>query len=289
MKASRARSLPDRDAHCGEIRTITLGRSAARHQILAFMGFLACIEPFEVQRFQVLCEEWDAQITVVDAPGYGYGGGRLAPAERRALRRGDFAAVARRMARAAQRDHPPLGQGPVTVVGYSMGASLACAAAAQVALLRVTTLMLVEPVAMRRWNIPQLIQMVRSEDAALQPYLDDNAAWVNAVLPVQRRNEGLPACSRIDLAHLGFGLSRGGMTNDLLQAGATQNIAVHIVHGDCSRLCTITDVAKLAATCRRAGMSVRDVPLNGRHPMWHSLREATAIARSTRKYIGAQP
>jgi pimeloyl-ACP methyl ester carboxylesterase len=257
--------------------------------VLAFMGILACIEPFELQRFRLLCDEWDAQITVVDTPGFGYGGSRLAPAERRGLRRGDFTTVAQRMVQTAQRFHDPLCHKPVTIVGYSMGASVASAAAAHADLPPVRALVLVEPVAMRRWSIPRLVRAVRSEEAALQTCLDDNSTWPHAVLPMQRRHDVPPARSRIDLAHLGFGLSRGLMTRDLLQAGAIQNINVHIVHGTDSRLCTSADVAELAATCSRAGMSIHNVPLNGRHALWHSLRNARAIAQFTRKDIASRP
>lgn len=270
------------------LRTATVGRPDARHQVLAFMGILACIEPFELQRFRLLCDEWDAQITLVDTPGYGYGGGRLAPAERRGLRRGDFTTLAQRMVQAAQRFHDPLCHKSVTIVGYSMGASLASAAAAHADLPPVRALVLVEPVAIRRWSIPRLICAVRSEESALQICLDDNSAWPHAVLPVQRRHEARPARSRVDLAHLGFGLSRGQMTRDLLRAGSIHSCAVHVVHGTDSRLCTLVDVATLTSICRRTGMIVHDVAVHGRHPLWHSLRNARAIAQFTQPNLAAE-
>jgi pimeloyl-ACP methyl ester carboxylesterase len=274
---------PHSHAETDGLRVVTLGHPDAHRQVLVFMGFLACVEPFELQRFALLCREWDAQITVVDAPGCGYGGARLTRTQRRGLRRGDFTMVARRMVHAAQNHHRPLRRGPVALVGYSMGASLACAAAADPGLLRVDTLILVEPVAMRRWNLARLIGSVRSEDAVLDEYLRDNNAVPGAVPPTQRRDEPLPMCSRTDLAHLGFALSRGLLTSDLLRANAIQSFPTQIVHGAGSQLSRVRDIEKLVAICRRAGLKVHDVPVAGRHPLWHSLSEVAGLAQLTLK------
>ncbi|WP_431235943.1 alpha/beta fold hydrolase (plasmid) [Mycolicibacterium psychrotolerans] len=174
------------------LRVATLGRRDARRQVLVFMGFLACVEPFELQRFALLAAEWDAQVTVVDAPGCGYGGARLTSTERRACRRGDFTPVARRMVHVAQTRQHRLRRGRVTVVGYSMGASLAAAAAAAPGLLRVSNMVLVEPVAMRRWNLLDLLRSVRDEDHLLDEYLDRNSVFPHAALPIERRAEPAP-------------------------------------------------------------------------------------------------
>jgi alpha-beta hydrolase superfamily lysophospholipase len=278
-----AEHSPHSRAQTDGLRVVTLGRPDAPRQVLVFMGFLAYVEPFELQRFALLCREWDAQITVVDAPGCGYGGARLTRTQRRGLRRGDFTTVARRMVRAAQSHHLPLRRGPVAVVGYSMGASLACAAAADPGLLRVDTLILVEPVAMRRWNLARLIRSVQSEDAVLDEYLHDNNAVPGAVPPAQRRDEPLPKRSRTDLAHLGFALTRGRLTSDMLRANVIQSFPVQVVHGADSRLSQARDVEKLVAICRRAGMQVYDVPVAGRHALWHSLTDVAALAQLTLK------
>jgi pimeloyl-ACP methyl ester carboxylesterase len=264
-------------------RVATVGRADARRQVLLFMGFLACVEPFELQRFAVLAAEWDAQVTVVDTPGCGYGGARLTKTERRACRRGDFTPIARRMVHSAQLQHHRLRRGPVTVVGYSMGASLAAAAAADPGLLRVSNMILVEPVAMRRWNLLGLLNSVRDEDRVIDEYLDRNVAFPDAVPPSDRRNEPPPSTFRLDLAHLGFALSRGQLAPDLLRANAIQQFSVQVVHGVRSRLSRSAVVERLIKVCRRAGMEMEDVPVGGRHALWHSLPDVAALARLTRK------
>lgn len=271
--------------HCTEIdglRVVTLGHHDASRQILLFMGFLACVDRFELQRFDLLCREWDAQITVVDTPGWGYGGARLTRDERRALRRGDFTAVARRMVHAAQQHHAPLRHAPLTVAGYSMGASLACAAAADPGLLRVESMILVEPVAMRRWNLARLVCSVRSEGRVIEDFLDKNNAVPGAVMPDTHPGKSSPSQSRTDLAHLGYALSRGRLMSDLLRINMIQSFPVQIVHGVDSLLSRGHDITKLVAICRRAGMSILDVPVEGRHALWHSLPDVAALARRTR-------
>ena len=263
------------------LRVMTLGCPDNRRQVLVFMGFLACVEPFEVQRFALLCAEWGAQITVVDTPGFGHGGASLTTVERRGLRRGDFTVVARRMVRAAQDYHRPLRRGPVVIVGYSMGASLACAAAADPGLLRVSDMVLVEPVAMRRCSLLRLIGSVRSEGTVIDDYLTNNRGFPDAVLPAERRNDPLPHRSRRDLAHLGFGLSRGRIASDLLHANHIQRFVIEIAHGADSKLSRAGDVARLVTLCRRRGLHVLDVPVAGRHALWHSLPDAAALARAT--------
>lgn len=265
------------------LRAITLGYPDAHRQVLVFMGFLACIEPFELQRLALMSTEWDAQITVADAPGFGYGGARLTRAERVLLRRGDFTAVARRMVRTAQDHHSPLRRGGVTVIGYSMGASLASAAAADAGLLRVDTMILVEPVATRRWNLVRLIRAACAEDAAVGEYLDRNGYCPGVAPPTNRRGELLPHRSRWDLAHLGFALSKGRIPSDLLRTNVIQSPLVQVVHGADSRLSRADDVKHLAAICRRAGMHIRDVPVAGRHALWHSLPDVAALARLIRQ------
>jgi pimeloyl-ACP methyl ester carboxylesterase len=265
------------------LRVATLGRSDARRQVLMFMGFLACVEPFELQRFTLLAAEWDAQVTVVDAPGCGYGGARLTRTERRACRRGDFTPVARRIVHVAQAGQHCLRRGPVTVVGYSMGASLAAAAAADPGLLRVSNMILVEPVAMRRWNLLGLLHAVRDEDRVIDEYLDRNSTFADAVPPSDRRDEPPPSTSRLDLAHLGFALSRGRLATDLKRAHVIQSFPIQVVHGVRSRLSRNAIVERLGKVCRRAGIEIEDIPVGGRHALWHSLPDVAAMARLTRK------
>jgi pimeloyl-ACP methyl ester carboxylesterase len=266
----------------GGLRVATLGDTEARRQVLMFMGFLACVEPFELGRFALLAREWDAQVTVVDTPGYGHDLATLTWPERRGLLGGDFTTVARRMVRTAQTVHPRLRHGPVTVVGYSLGASLASAAAADPGLLRVADMVLIEPVAIRRWNLIDLIGSVRSEDGVLDDYLLRNTEIVGAVAPAERRGEQLPHRFPPDLALLGYAIGRGGIARDLLRANAIQPFQVQIAHGRQSRLSRSGDVHRLVTMCRRARMDVHDAPVAGQHALWHSLPDVAALARLIR-------
>jgi pimeloyl-ACP methyl ester carboxylesterase len=272
------------DGGCSTIdglRVVTVGADSARRHVLAFMGLSACIEQFELQRFTLLARAWNAQLTAVDVPGYGYGKARLTKTERRALRRGDFTAVARRMVHIAQQHNPALRQDAVTVVGYSIGSSLACAAAADPGLLRITDMLLVEPVALRRWSLPRLVRSVRSENTVINDYLENNRCFPGAVLPPERRNGELPDSSRRDIAHLGFAVSRGRIISDLLRANAIQQFPVEVVHGVDSKLSRAADVTRLLSVCRRARIQVRDLPVQGRHALWHSLPDVEALAAAT--------
>ena len=43
------------------LRVITVGDAAAPRQVLVFLGFAACVEPFELQRFTLLAATWDTK------------------------------------------------------------------------------------------------------------------------------------------------------------------------------------------------------------------------------------
>lgn len=267
------------------LRTASLGRPDSARQALVFMGIMAWVEPFELRRLGVLAEVWDARITVVDAPGCGYGGARLMPSQRRALRRGEFRPVARQIVQAAQACNPQLRRGPATVVGYSLGASLAAAAAADPGLMRITSLLLVEPVALRRRSISSLLRAVHSEDRAVDDYIDLNNGITGHIAPPHRRSDPMPPWSRVDIAHLGYALSRGRLARDLLNAHYIQGSSVQIVHGIDSRLSRPADVRSLVRQCRRDGMKVHDMPVAGRHALWHSLSEVTTFAERAGQFL----
>lgn len=272
------------------LRVATVGEATSRdgtsaRQVLAFMGIDAFVEPFELQRFSLLAALWDAQLTIVDAPGCGAGGGRLTSAQRRGLYRGDFTRVARRMVHSAQAHHAPLRRGSVSVVGYSMGASIAAAAAADPGLMRVSSLVLVEPVGMRRWGLVTLARSLRSERQFADQYVENNAAYC-AVLPTAKRGDTAPHRHRTDLARLGLGVTRGRMAVDLVRAKSIQDFDVQVVHGTQSRLAPVDDVTSFVARCKRGGVGVRDVPVRGHHALWHSLSDVATLARLTRGQLG---
>jgi pimeloyl-ACP methyl ester carboxylesterase len=260
------------------LRTACLGERDSPRQALMFMGIMAWVEPFELQRLALLAQAWNAQVTAVDVPGCGYGGARLTPSQRRELRRGDFAPVARQVVRTAQAHNPRLRRWPVTLVGYSMGASLAAAAAADPGLIRVSNLILVEPVALRRWHVTSLLRSVRSENRVVDEYVDRNHGVPAPVVPPHRRCEPMPPWSRIDVGHLGYAVSRGQLARELIRANAIQRFPVQVVHGIDSTLSRAADVTSLVRRCRRAGVDVHDVPVAGRHALWHCLTDVAKLA-----------
>jgi hypothetical protein len=144
--------------------------------------------------------------------------------------------------------------------------------------MRVSNLVLVEPVALRRWAVPSLLRSVRSENRVVDEYIALNYGFPGLMAPPHRRSEPMPPWSRIDLAHLGYAISRGRLLRDLLIASQIQRFPVQVVHGIDSALSRPADVRRVVGRCRRSGLDVHDVPVPGRHALWHSLTEVVSLA-----------
>lgn len=249
------------------IRVATVYHVKPQREILLFLGMLACVDPVEMRRSSILAEEWSANVTVVDLPGCGRGDSRLTKEDRSSLRRGDFASLSRRMVRSAQEVNPQLRRPDVVLVGYSLGASLAAAAAADAGLLHVGQLTIVEPVAVERRNPFRLLRSVHLEDRATA-WPDEHSAPGHGFTP-----------SRTDLALLGYALSRGHLTADIVRAKGVQRFAVQLVHGRESQLCSQRAVDRAVRVWRHSGIEARDLPLPGRHGLWHSPTAVADLAR----------
>ena len=239
------------------------------------MGMLACVDRVEIRRCSTLTEEWSANVTVVDLPGCGHGDSQLTKVDRSRLRRGDFASLSRRMVRSAQEVNPQLRRPGVVLVGYSLGASLAAAAAADAGLLHVGQMTLVEPVAVQRWNPLRLLQSVRAEDRA------------TGRAEAQYSPDHTFKPSRADLALLGYALSRGHLTADIVRARDIQRFGVQLVHGRESRLCTRRAAERTVQLWRRNGIEANDLLIPGRHGLWHSAAEVANVARLTKAMMCA--
>ena len=272
---------------CDGLAVATVGDVAAQRQVLAFMGIDACLEPFELQRFALLARLWDAQLTVVDAPGCGSGRGRLTATERRGLLRGDFTAVVRRMVAVAREHHAALRATPVGLLGYSMGASMAASAAADPGLLDTSAMVLVEPVGIRRWNTVSLLRSLYLEGRVIDRYMDNNDAFPDAVLPMVRRGDSPAHRNLRDLAELGLAVGRGKLTRDLVRAKVIRDFDIQVVHGRRSKLSPASDVQDFLRRCRRASIAVHDVPVRGHHALWQSLPDVAALAGLTRSGLDA--
>jgi pimeloyl-ACP methyl ester carboxylesterase len=261
------------------LRAATIGCPDAALQMLVFMGIRAQLDAFELRRADVLASVWQAQVTVVDIPGNGHGYARLTSAERAHLRTGRFDTVADRMVAAAVEHHPRLKHSPVVALGYSMGASLATAAAARSNTLRINRLVLVEPVANRRWSISELLRSVRAEQAHVEADLDRNHNGDNDAVAARGPATGVYVRDWPDLCHLGFALTRGSLYADMLRAHRHSNCALALIHGTDSRLARRRDIKRFTHRCRSAGITTDAIEMPGHHSFWHALPDVAVAAR----------
>lgn len=250
------------------VATVDARRGRRGRTFLAAQGFRSWIEPFEMQRFQLIAAELRARIVVVETPGFGGAGTRLTGRERRALRVGDFRPLGQRMATAGI---SALDDGPdaLSFLGYSMGASVA-AAMAQAAAAQgctVSELVVVDPVILGRTGLRPLIAATLRENRCEASYLATNDRIDGAVVQGRRhRISRPPSRRRIDQFLLGVALSRSRFA-DQLPAGSAGPGRLIAVRGDRSALCRAEfDVA------------VTELTVPGHHAFWHSLPAVADMA-----------
>jgi Alpha/beta hydrolase family len=260
------------------------------------LGYRAHVEAFEMQRFQLIAAILRSRLLVVETPGFGGATSRILPRERRALLRGDFTPLARRLLSAAV----DAIDGDTTVstiglIGYSLGASTS-AALARVANStdfgpHVDTVVLVEPVALRPWGVRELLSASRQEDLSVQRYLNETSMIENAVQPWDRRREGLVGMrSRADMAVLANALRTPRMAGDLLGAAASAKRPlqrVFLIQGVRSALSDHRKAAELAKVLTDRGVQVRTLRTSGGHAFWHSLPRVLDVVGRLRDLIAA--
>lgn len=263
-----------------------------RRTFIAAMGYAASIEPFELQRFRLMATELDARLVVVETPGCGLPGSSLTPRERWVLlSRSSFAPVATRMLDAVLAVVPDLlddgllEDRALGVIGYSLGSSTGTAIATEVRRrtgLPVDRLVLVEPVAGRRWAVRGLLAATREEDALVDAALNSNHVVEGAIEPWDRRGDGYPAPSRneLDLALLANALRTGRLPRHVAATGAKR---VAVIRGDESRLALASGCEAIVQAARGAGAAVESFVMDGTHGLWHSLpsvRELCSFIRT---------
>ncbi|CBG67713.1 MULTISPECIES: hypothetical protein [Streptomyces] len=269
---------------------------------LVAQGFLAFVEPFEMQRFRLIASILRARLVVVETPGAGFAASRLLPAERRALLRGDFTVPARRMLRAATEvlgaDGRGAGAGETDVsgvLGYSLGASFAAAMAAVSGTTRtgppLRTVVLVEPVAVRRWSAVGLLAAVHHENRLIRPYLDQTATVPGAVRPLEDRTDAEPVTRRRgDLLLLANALRAARLGGDLMTAGrrdpGPERSRLLVVRGERSTLSPREAVASLMASAERHGYAAHLLSVPGPHAFWHSLPAVAAATTRLGRILG---
>jgi len=282
---------------------ILLGVVDGRHDsddptFVVAQGFLAFVEPFEMQRFQVIAAVLRARLVVVETPGAGFASSRLLPEERRALLRGDFGAPARRMLRAATEvigsDGPA---GATGVLGYSLGASFAAAMAAVSGTSGtgppLETVVLVEPVAVQRWSAAALVSAVRRENRLVGTYLAETATVAGAIPPLEARPDESPSTRRrADLLLLANALRAGRLSTDLGTAArrpvrGTRRLIV--VRGEQSALSPRQAVRDLVTAAEGQGIGARLLSVPGPHAFWHSLPAVGSAATDLAHTLGTFP
>lgn len=249
-----------------------------RRTCVVAMGFGAWLDPFELQRFTRLAQALRVRLLVVESPGLGNPGTSLTRRERGALLTGRYTPVARRMLAAATSVIPKRER--VHLLGYSMGASIVTAMAADRSSPPALSLTLIEPVATRVWNPAALVTAVHRENGLIDSYLLENRNIPGSIIPSDRiPHAPQPARKARDQFLLAAGLVRGRIGPDLQQcADSHPHLPVMLVHGRASLLSRPAQVASLARSARERGLTVTDTTVDGGHGLWQSLPRVEDLA-----------
>lgn len=266
------------------VRIATVTPERPRGTCVVAMGYDAWHDAFELQRFTRLADLLGVRLVVLETPGLGFEGTALTRRERVALLSGRYSPLgARMMAAATSRTG---GGEPVHLLGYSLGTSVAAAMAASRHAPRISSLVLVEPVAARTWNPLVLARSVGEEDAAVDDYLDETAAVPNTVAPSDRVDGApSPARNQVDQLLLGTALSWGRLASDLGRFAAQQPAPdVLVVHGCTSVLSPPPANAALIRRLDALGCRVTDVEMKGSHGIWQSLPRVDLLGERVRAF-----
>lgn len=254
---------------------------------LVVQGIQSWIETFEMQRFQLIARTLSARLVIVEVPGFGVAGSRLLPDERRALLTGDFGPLATRMFEAATSVLEDGGRDePLSFLGYSMGASLASTMATVAATRRhdVEVLVLVEPVALHRWKLRELVAATRREDRWIADYVATNDLVPDAEGPWdQRPGVRPPTKRRRDLLVLGSALRHGGLAEQLLVLPTAPQHVI-MVRGNRSALSEAA-YAPILAALRQRGIDATELVVPGHHAFWHSLPAVAAMTQRVKDLL----
>jgi pimeloyl-ACP methyl ester carboxylesterase len=269
------------------VRIATVTPERPHGTCVVAMGFGAWHDAFELQRFTRLAGLLGVRLVVLETPGLGYEGTALTRRERAALLSGRYSRLGARMMAAATSATGP-GE-PVHLLGYSLGTSVAAAMAASRHAPRISSLVLVEPVAARTWNPLVLARSVAEEDAVIDDYLDETAGVPDAVAPSDRVDGApSPARNQLDQLLLGTALSWGRLAGDLGRFASRQPAPdVLVVHGSASVLSPPATNAALVRWLATLGCRVSDVEMEGSHGIWQSLPRVDVLGGHVRSFWDA--
>lgn len=252
------------------VRTAVLDPAApARETWFAALGFAAWLDEAELARFSWLASAWQRRLVVVETPGTG-GPTHLTVAESKALLWGDFGPLADRFLAAARE---AAGEIPLTgSLGYSMGASVATAASRRAAATGgpLASIVLVEPIAVRRWRPLGLALANRSQER------------LNRASGMPVGSPPPPRVRRSDQILMLNALRHGRIPADL---DAIPPVRLVAARGLDSPMCDAAGLARLARRAKAAGHHVDVLEIPGSHTIWHRQDAVATIAREVSRAL----
>lgn len=252
------------------ITRITPPVSDGRPTLVATLGAFA-VAADEQDRYHRLAASQRRTVLLVETPGWHPDHAPLTARARRDLLGGDFSGVAaQQWAAVAQLEFDE----PVSLVGYSLGASTATAMAGLLTHLGrpPTHLSLVEPVAIEAITPLTLLRRNRWE-----AHHSDSSR--------SQRRKGWPTpvgTHQLDMALLAWGLTRGGLCREL-PALAAAGVPLTLLRGAGSRLCPSAAFADLVTAAAATGGRLRSRVYAGRN---HSLWQGAAPLAGLTELIG---
>lgn len=237
--------------------------------LLATLGAFAVARDAELDRYVALAERQARTVVIVDTPGWEPERAGLSPATRRDLVAGSCRGAAAQMLRSVRAGVPGIHDAPISLVGYSLGASTAAAIGVLLTQQRhrPAYLTLVEPVAVA----------VTSPLTLLRRNL-----WEANHAPVRRSEPSKEWPSpfgvhTLDMALLLWSLTRAGLRSDLAIL-ADAGVPISLLRGKDSRLCPADGFADVSLTTARS-TRLRARTVQGQsHSLWHDPRVVADLA-----------
>lgn len=224
----------------------------------------------------MLAERLNSPITVVETPGFGMQPASLTATQRIGLAAGRADSLARVIASSVL--DVSTGQRPYALLGYSLGASVAAAAAGEIArsggARQPRAIVLIDPPGVTRWRLHRFVRANQADARHVDAVIAANSTHSDAVLPLDRRDELQGVTRRLDLAALVWWLSRGTLAQDL----APSRAPLELIRFADSHLCPRQDASELVALRASRQLPARMVELSGTHATWHALDALDDIA-----------
>lgn len=234
-------------------------RSAAGRTLIATLGAFA-VAGDELDRYRGIAAARDGRVLLVETPGWHPDHPPLTARARSCLLTGSFSGVAAQQWRSLERLLDP--DEPVSLVGYSLGSSLAAALAIGLTGIgrRPAHLCLVEPVAVA--PVDPITLLLRNRWEAVHGESSGSQRRKGWPTPVGRHQP--------DMALLVWALTRAGLTRDL-PVLARAEVPIALLRGGSSRLCPASAFADLVAGLAASGAPVRArVHPGHNHSLWQS-------------------